>query len=149
MKELTSNYGKIGVLWFDGEWEETWTHEYGVDLYNYFRNLQPDIIINNRVDNGRSGMAGMTRDGGYAGDFGTPEQEIPATGLPGMDWETCMTMNDHWGYNKYNDNWKSTTDLIRKLGRHCFERRKFSFKCRAEIRWDISRRKHNPVEGNW
>ena len=57
----------------------------------------------------------MTREGGYAGDFGTPEQEIPATGMPGMDWETCMTMNDHWGYNKYNDNWKSTTDLIRKL----------------------------------
>jgi alpha-L-fucosidase len=115
LKELTGNYGKIGVLWFDGEWEETWTHEYGVDLYNYVRNLQPDIIINNRVDNGRSGMAGMTRDGGYAGDFGTPEQEIPATGMPGLDWETCMTMNDHWGYNKYNDNWKSTTDLIRKL----------------------------------
>ncbi len=115
LEELTSHYGKIGVLWFDGEWEETWTHEYGVDLYNYVRNLQPDIIINNRVDNGRSGMAGMTRDGGYAGDFGTPEQEIPATGMPGMDWETCMTMNDHWGYNKYNDNWKSTTDLIRKL----------------------------------
>ncbi len=115
LEELTSHYGKIGVLWFDGEWEETWTHEYGVDLYNYVRNLQPDIIINNRVDNGRSGMAGMTREGGYAGDFGTPEQEIPATGMPGMDWETCMTMNDHWGYNKYNDNWKSTTDLIRKL----------------------------------
>jgi alpha-L-fucosidase len=115
LKELTKNYGDIGVLWFDGEWEETWTHEYGVDLYNYVRNLQPDIIINNRVDNGRSGMAGMTREGGYAGDFGTPEQEIPATGMPGMDWETCMTMNDHWGYNKYNDNWKSTPDLIRKL----------------------------------
>ncbi|MBM3435414.1 MAG: hypothetical protein FJY07_04245 [Bacteroidetes bacterium] len=115
LKELISNYGKIGVLWFDGEWEETWTHEYGVDLYNYVRSLQPDIIINNRVDNGRSGMAGMTREGGYAGDFGTPEQEIPATGIPGTDWETCMTMNDHWGYNKYDDNWKSTKDLIQKL----------------------------------
>jgi alpha-L-fucosidase len=115
LKELTQNYGNIGVLWFDGEWEETWTHDYGVDLYNYVRNLQPDIIINNRVDNGRSGMAGMTREGGYAGDFGTPEQEIPATGMPGTDWETCMTMNDHWGYNKYDDNWKSTKDLIQKL----------------------------------
>jgi len=115
LKELTSDYGKIGVLWFDGEWEETWTHEYGVDLYNYVRNLQPDIIINNRVDNGRSGMAGMTREGGYAGDFGTPEQEIPATGMAGMDWETCMTMNDHWGYNKFDNNWKSTKELIQKL----------------------------------
>ncbi len=115
LKELTGNYGKIGVLWFDGEWEETWKHEYGVDLYNYVRNLQPDIIINNRVDNGRSGMAGMTREGEYAGDFGTPEQEIPATGMPGMDWETCMTLNKNWGFNKYDDNWKSTSDLIRKL----------------------------------
>ncbi len=115
LKELTKNYGDIGVLWFDGEWEETWKHEYGVDLYNYVRNLQPSIIINNRVDNGRSGMEGMTREGGYAGDFGTPEQEIPATGIPGTDWETCMTMNDHWGYNKNDKDWKSTSDLIRKL----------------------------------
>jgi len=115
LKELVENYGDIGVLWFDGEWEGTWTNEKGKDLYNYVRNLQPDIIINNRVDKGRSGMAGMTREGEYAGDFGTPEQEIPATGLPGKYWETCMTMNNHWGYNKNDDNWKSSTDLIQKL----------------------------------
>lgn len=115
LKELVSNYGKIGVLWFDGEWEETWNHAYGQDLYDYVRGLQPDIIINNRVDKGRSGMAGLTKAGEFAGDFGTPEQEIPPTGLPGVDWETCMTMNDHWGYNKNDDNWKSTRDLIQKL----------------------------------
>ena len=114
LKELTTNYGDIGVLWFDGEWEETWTHEMGLDLYNYVRNLQPDIIINNRVDKGRGGMAGMTTEG-FAGDFGTPEQEIPATGLPGIDWESCMTMNGHWGYNKADKNFKSSKDLIRKL----------------------------------
>ena len=50
----------------------------------------------------------------YVGDFGTPEQQIPATGLPGMDWETCMTMNNHWGYNKHDDHWKSTEDLLRR-----------------------------------
>ena len=115
LKELVENYGDIGVLWFDGEWEGTWSNEYGKDLYNYVRNLEPTIIINNRVDVGRSGMEGMTRSGEYAGDFGTPEQEIPATGLPGIYWETCMTMNDHWGYNKNDANWKSTEDLIRKL----------------------------------
>lgn len=115
LAELTSDYGKIGVLWFDGEWEDTWTHERGVDLYDYVRSLQDDIIINNRVDKGRQGMAGLTKEGEYRGDFGTPEQEIPDTGLPGVDWETCMTMNNHWGYNKYDNNWKSSQDLIRKL----------------------------------
>ena len=114
LKELVENYGDIGVLWFDGEWEETWNHEYGKDLYEYVKSLQPTIIINNRVDKGRSGMAGLTK-GGYSGDFGTPEQEIPPTGLPGIDWETCMTMNDHWGYNKNDSNWKSSKDLLQKL----------------------------------
>jgi alpha-L-fucosidase len=50
LKELLTHYGEIGVLWFDGEWEGFWTHEDGVDLYNYVRSLQPSIIINNRVD---------------------------------------------------------------------------------------------------
>ena len=115
LAELTGNYGKIGVLWFDGEWEDTWTHDRGVDLYNYVRGLQEDIIINNRVDKGRQGMQGMTKEGEFKGDFGTPEQEIPDTGIPGVDWETCMTMNNHWGYNKYDDNWKSSEDLVQKL----------------------------------
>ena len=115
LRELTSNYGHIGVLWFDGEWERTWNHQRGQDLYNYVRGLDPNIIINNRVDKGRSGMAGLTQEGGFTGDFGTPEQEIPATGLPGVDWETCMTMNDHWGYNKHDHHWKSKEDLIHTL----------------------------------
>jgi alpha-L-fucosidase len=115
LRELVENYGDIGVLWFDGEWEKTWTHERGRDLYYYVKGLQPSIIINNRVDKGRSGMAGLTKGGGFVGDFGTPEQEIPATGLPGVDWETCMTMNNHWGYNKNDHNWKSTKDLVQKL----------------------------------
>jgi alpha-L-fucosidase len=115
LRELTSNYGKIGVLWFDGEWENTWTHEKGKDLYQYVRSLQPSILINNRVDVGREGLVGMNKEGEFVGDFGTPEQEIPATGVPGVDWESCMTMNDHWGYNSHDNNWKSSEDLIRKL----------------------------------
>ena len=115
LAEIIKNYGPIGVLWFDGEWEDTWTHQDGLDLYKYIKSLQPDIIINNRVDKGRLGMAGMTKDSSFAGDFGTPEQEIPQTGLPGVCWETCMTMNGCWGYNKNDLNFKSSKELIRKL----------------------------------
>ncbi|MFH1197086.1 MAG: alpha-L-fucosidase [bacterium] len=115
LKELVTNYRNLGVLWFDGEWEGTWNDTRGVDLYNYVRSLQPDIIINNRVSSSRSGMEGFTSAGGFAGDFGTPEQQIPATGIPGVDWESCMTMNDHWGYNKNNHNWKSTKDILQML----------------------------------
>ncbi|MBU4253021.1 MAG: alpha-L-fucosidase [Acidobacteria bacterium] len=114
VKELITNYGEIGVLWFDGEWEKTWTPERGLDLYCYVRSLQPNIIINNRVGKGRAGMAGTYDPGSASGDFGTPEQEIPATGLD-YDWETCMTMNDYWGYNRNDPNWKSEIDLIQKL----------------------------------
>ncbi len=115
VRELLTNYGPIGILWFDGEWEQTWTHDLGRELYTFVRKLQPDIIINNRVDKGRSGMQGLTRAGEFLGDYGTPEQEIPATGLPGVDWETCMTMNNTWGFKSYDDNWKSSEDLVRKL----------------------------------
>jgi alpha-L-fucosidase len=112
--ELLTNYGPIGVMWFDGEWENTWNHEYGQALYNLCRTLQPNVIVNNRVDAGRGGMAGMS-DAGFAGDFGTPEQEIPATGLPGVDWESCMTMNTHWGYSRKDTNYKSTNELLKNL----------------------------------
>jgi alpha-L-fucosidase len=114
LREIVSRYDP-GVLWFDGEWEDTWTHARGVDLYKYVRGLKPDIIINNRVDKGRRGMQGLNREGEFKGDFGTPEQQIPATGLPGVDWESCMTMNDTWGYRSDDDHWKSAETLIRNL----------------------------------
>ncbi len=61
-------------------------------------------------------MQGMNKtDREYSGDFGTPEQQIPANGLPGVDWESCMTMNTTWGYKFYDDNWKSSETIIRNL----------------------------------
>jgi len=114
LKELVTGYGPLGVLWFDGEWIAEWTEEQGKDLYNYVRGLQPDIIINNRVGKGRSGMQGMNEYEDAAGDFGTPEQEI-LDGTSSLDWESCMTMNDHWGYNRFDKNFKSTEMLIHNL----------------------------------
>ncbi len=115
LKELLTDYGDIGILWFDGEWIPEYTTEMGKDVYNYVRSLQPDIIINNRVDKGRQGMAGLTAKGDFAGDYGTPEQEIPDTGLEGVDWESCMTMNRSWGWKAGDNEWKSTTQLIHNL----------------------------------
>ncbi len=104
------------VLWFDGEWPEWWTEPDGRDLYAYLRGLKPRLIINNRIGKGRKGMDGINKgDQVYAGDFGTPEQKIPATGLPGIDWESCMTMNGTWGYRSDDQNWKSAETLIRNL----------------------------------
>ena len=115
LRELITKYDPA-VLWFDGEWQDWWTEADGKELYRYVRSLKPDILINNRVGKGRQGMQGMNKtDQEYAGDFGTPEQQIPANGLPGVDWESCMTMNTTWGFKSYDDKWKSPEVLIRNL----------------------------------
>jgi alpha-L-fucosidase len=117
LQELLTGYGPIGILWFDGQWEKPWTAERGLDLYNYVRGLQPNIIVNNRVGKPLDSASGVGfAERGQVGDYGTPEQEIPATGFaPGVDWESCMTMNNHWGFNKNDQNWKSSTTLVRNL----------------------------------
>ncbi|MCC6425435.1 MAG: alpha-L-fucosidase [Phycisphaerales bacterium] len=113
--ELLTKYGNIGAMWFDGEWDQKWNNDMGKELYALCRQLQPWTIVNNRVGKGRQGMAGHTAAGDFPGDFGTPEQEIPATGLSGQDWESCMTMNDTWGFKTSDHNWKSPETLIRML----------------------------------
>ena len=105
--ELLTNYGEIGVMWFDGDWEGTWTHEMGQALYDHCKKLQPNVIVNNRVE----GWSPV-RIERQIGDFRTPEQEVPATGWPGVDWESCITMNGNWGYNAKDKNFKSTAQLI-------------------------------------
>ncbi len=101
LRELLTNYGEIGVLWFDGGWEHSAEELHSEEIVAMVRKLQPNIIINNRAR--------------IPQDFDTPEQRIPATGIPGRDWETCMTMNNTWGYKYYDNNWKSVEDLIHKL----------------------------------
>jgi len=105
VKELITRYGPLGILWFDGDWIKEWNQDMGRDLYRLCRTLQPSLIVNNRV-----GKRKRTD-----GDYETPEQNIPPSAIQGRLWETCMTMNDTWGYKKNDHNWKSDQDLIQKL----------------------------------
>ena len=100
VREILSNNGPVAVLWWDTP--VGMTKEQIQSLASLTR-LQPGIITNNRLG------------GGVPGDTETPDQFIPATGYPGRDWETCMTMNDTWGYKSYDDHWKSPQTLIRNL----------------------------------
>ena len=115
LRELVTQYPEIDVLWFDGEWISDWSDEQGKSLYAWLRAMKPGLIINNRVGHSRQGMAGMSANQDAPGDFGTPEQRVPPEGLPGVDWETCMTLNDTWGFQSFDDGWKDTRTLIRLL----------------------------------
>jgi alpha-L-fucosidase len=122
--ELVSNYGPVDILWWDYssqdfQGEEAWR---AFELVDKVRSKQPKIIMNNRLfripEAGFSGMgtaAIAPRLDPKYGDFITPEQHIPATGMPGVDWETCMTMNTTWGYSEHDQAWKSNETLIRNL----------------------------------
>lgn len=98
VRELCSNYGKLDVLWYDVNWPLTpqgWESE---KMNRMVRELQPEIIINNRS--------------GVPEDFATPEQRIQAADRA---WEACMTMNDSWGYQRADDDWKTPKAVIRNL----------------------------------
>jgi alpha-L-fucosidase len=113
--ELIHNYGPLGILWFDGEWEAPWTHERGIALYKYCRQLQDSVLVNNRVAKGREDMAGTTAAGAFAGDYDTPEQRIGAfqTTRP---WESCITLCQQWAW-KPNDRMKSLQECVQTLVR--------------------------------
>lgn len=99
VRELLINYHPA-VLWFDTPiaMRPERTREFIGAL-----KLCPDLICNNRLGNG------------VAGDTETPEQSIPARGFPGRDWETCMTINDTWGYKSYDKDFKSVRTLLTNL----------------------------------
>jgi len=101
VRELCTNYGKIDVLWYDGWWPwkaEDWRSS---ELNAMVRKLQPDIAINNRS--------------GLPEDFDTPEKRIGPSPDPNRMWESCITMNDHWGYSPRDRNWKNVRQLIHVL----------------------------------
>jgi alpha-L-fucosidase len=99
-KELLSRYA-LDIFWWD---TPTWMNEERTRPFVEALKVRPNIITNNRL--------------GVEGDTKTPEQFVPVTGHEG-DWETCMTMNRHWGYNAYDNDWKSSEELIHKLIEIC------------------------------
>ena len=99
VKELFTNYGEVSVLWWDTPIDMTPAR---AAMFDGLVELQPGIIVNNRLLYG------------HDGDMRTPEQNVPPTGLD-FDWEACMTMNTTWGYKSYDDDWKSSEQLIRNL----------------------------------
>jgi len=103
VKELIEEYN-TEILWFDGDWVNWWTLDDGNDLYQYIRELKPDIIINNRVSKRKI----------FKKDFGTPEQFHPDSELKHY-WEACYTMNGSWGFKIKDTNWKSPETVYEKL----------------------------------
>jgi alpha-L-fucosidase len=98
--ELLTNYGKIDILWYDVNWPLTPQGWESQKMNDMVFQLQPDILVNNR--------------NGLAGDFGTPEQEVRAE-EGNRDWESCMTMNESWGYHKADNDWKTPKTIVRNL----------------------------------
>jgi alpha-L-fucosidase len=98
--ELLTNYGTIDLLWFDGAWERTPDEWRAADLLARIRELQPSILVNDR-------LPGAT-------DFITPEQFVPPEPPP-QRWETCLTMNESWGYVPGDTDYKSARLLVHTL----------------------------------
>jgi len=98
IRELMTNYGKVDILWYDMPVPFDAAGWRSREMNEMVRKLQPDILINNRNL--------------LPGDFSTPEQSTePAKG----DWESCMTINDSWGYLAGDQNWKSAKLLLQNL----------------------------------
>lgn len=105
LRELIAAYDPA-LLWFDGEWQPWWDEQHGKDLEAFCRGLKPDLVINNRVGKRKP----------TDGDYETPEQFIPESAPTRRLWETCMTLNDTWGFKKNDHHWKSSSEVIARLG---------------------------------
>jgi len=106
IRELLTNYGPIGILWFDGGGSFAKDDPlrakliHAQEIIDLIHSIQPNCLVNNRL--------------GLPADYGTPEQKIPGEALK-TSFEVCMTLNKHWGYNKADNNWKQPKEVIRNL----------------------------------
>lgn len=120
-REIFSNYGTLDIIWWDyskkGNDGPFWRSD---ELMAMAHDLQPAIISNNRLYHiphieKKDSVDRLKTWKPEQGDFTTPEQTIPSTGIPNVDWEVCMTMNTTWGYSEHDHAWKSNETLIRNL----------------------------------
>lgn len=100
VRELLTDYGEIACLWFDGGWERNSEQWRARELHEMIKSIQPGCLVNDRLP-------------GF-GDYVTPEQFVPPQ-PPGRPWETCMTVNESWGYNTRDTHFKSARKLIQTL----------------------------------
>ena len=123
VRELCTNYGKLDLMWFDFSYDDMTGEKWrGAELVRMVRSLQPDIILDNRLEVSGSGFGSIATDEPleFSGDYVSPEQIIPQTGFKdsrGRDicWEACITMNDNWGYCAKDKNFKPAEMIIKKL----------------------------------
>jgi len=103
LRELCSNYGKIAGIWFDGGWDHKAEQWHATELLDIIYKLQPHALVNNRAET--------------AADFSAPEQELGSRREKNDDSlrETCMVINDDWGYAQDDQRFKSSSELIQWL----------------------------------
>ena len=118
-RELLTNYGQVDIMWWDYSqgglsgargWKAP-------QLIEMARELHPGIIMNNRLYaySGYKPENDAEQLDLRCGDFMTPEKRLPKEGCAGTDWESCMTLGNHWGFNKNDKKYKSPTQIIRQL----------------------------------
>ena len=99
VRELLTNYGPIGLIWFDTP--KRMTSEQSRGLVDLVHQLQPECLVNGRIGNG-------------LGDYAESRDNVIPTGSLQSDWEVPATINDTWGFKTSDHNWKSPADLVRK-----------------------------------
>lgn len=100
LQELSENFNP-DLFWFDGDWEQTAEKWKAKTLSDMLRKRNENVILNSRIQ-------------GY-GDYETPEQGLPVTRPESPYWELCMTMNDSWGFQHNDKNYKTPNQVIRIL----------------------------------
>ena len=123
IRELCTNYGKIDIFWFDFSYDDMRGEKWkATELVRMIRSYQPDVLMDNRLEVSGEGFGSLATQNPseYSGDFVSPEQIIPPEGVVDdmgkpVVWESCITMNNNWGYNSRDDHFKTADMIIKKL----------------------------------